>query len=75
MFGEIHRAKHNSMETHEKDLKIGLAIAARHINAYGDKYWPIFERLENDLETKKHRANRLKRRLKFAEIDDDPNLD
>ena len=40
-----------------------LVTLARHIDSYGDKYWPIFERLEGELEDRKSREKRLRSRL------------
>jgi len=54
------------MPIKEEELENGLDIAARYINAYGEKYWPIFERLEKDLETRKSRRLRIMNRLSRA---------
>jgi hypothetical protein len=51
------------MSVQEKDIEVGLATLARHINAYGQKYWPIFERLESELDDQKNRKARIKSRL------------
>jgi len=48
-------------------IEEGLKILARLISAYGEVYWPLFERLEKELEYQNSRQNRLKRYL--------PNLD
>lgn len=51
------------MNAREKDIEVGLATLARHINAYGQKYWPIFERLESELDDQKSRRERINSRL------------
>ena len=44
-------------------IETGLKILARLIAAYGDAYWPLFERLEKEFEHEKTRQNRLERYL------------
>ena len=49
-------------------LKRGLADAVELIEKYGDQYWPIFDRLEQELklrDTKLQRLKKFKRRSKF----------
>lgn len=46
-----------------EDIEKGLRIVAGLIEAYGDAYWPLFDRLENELERRADRAARLRRRL------------
>ncbi|KCZ61460.1 hypothetical protein [Hyphomonas atlantica] len=53
---------------HAKPVTVGdiedvLDIAARVIDKFGYKYWPIFERLEAELECRSSREERLKARL------------
>ena len=50
--------KHRTVS--DEELEIGLGIAARIINRYGDVYWPIFERLEKEREARRARGNRLR---------------
>lgn len=38
---------------------MALRTVARIIERYGDIYWPIFERLENELQMRRSRAARL----------------
>lgn len=45
------------------DIEEGLDIAARVIDKFGYKYWPIFERLEAELESRTDREERLRARL------------
>ncbi len=47
----------------ESELEAGLSTVAKLINAYGEKYWPVFERLEMELETKQFRFLRVESRL------------
>ena len=34
----------------EEEIEDGLNVVARLIDRYGDVYWPVFERLERELE-------------------------
>lgn len=45
------------------DIEEALDIAARVIDKFGYKYWPIFERLEAELESRTSREERLRARL------------
>lgn len=45
------------------DIEEALDIAARVIDKFGYKYWPIFERLEEELESRASREKRLRTRL------------
>lgn len=47
----------------EDELEKGLKTAARLVKTFGDRYWPVFERLEQELEKRHSRAARLQRRL------------
>ena len=52
----------------DAQLKRGLSDAVEVIERYGDQYWPIFDRLEEELklrDSKLDRLKRLKRRSKF----------
>ena len=40
-----------------------LNYAALLVDRYGEKFWPIFERLETELEGRKSRARRIGARL------------
>lgn len=48
----------------DQQIEKALTKVARLIECYGDAYWPIFERLETELEMRQSRAARLKQRLK-----------
>lgn len=48
------------------DIEDALDIAARVIDRFGYKYWPIFERLEQELEQRTSREIRLQSRLERA---------
>ena len=43
----------------ERELEAALHSVAQLVNFYGDKYWPIFERLESELEDMRSRSKRL----------------
>ena len=45
------------------DIEDALDIAARGIDKFGYRYWPIFERLEAELERRMEREDKLKSRL------------
>lgn len=49
----------------EIDSRISVAISsvARLIDYYGDDYWPLLERLENELKMRQSRSSRLSRYL------------
>jgi len=47
----------------EEEIEDGLNVVARLIDRYGDVYWPVFERLERELEQRKSRSARVKSRL------------
>lgn len=46
-------------KTTDRDIEVALRTVARIIERYGDAYWPIFERLENELYARRSRAARL----------------
>ena len=43
----------------DQDIEAALRSVAQLVNAYGDKYWPIFERLEEELEKRSSKSGRL----------------
>lgn len=43
----------------ERELEVALLSVAQLVNSYGEKYWPIFERLEKELEDRRSRSERL----------------
>ena len=43
----------------ERELEVALHSVAQLVSSYGDKYWPIFERLENELDDMRSRSKRL----------------
>ena len=43
----------------ERELEAALHSVAQLVSSYGDKYWPIFERLENELDDMRSRSKRL----------------
>ncbi|KJS36104.1 MAG: hypothetical protein VR74_14080 [Hyphomonas sp. BRH_c22] len=51
------------MAVSDQDLEEALSIAAKMIDLYGYKYWPIFERLEAELEARSDRIKRVQARL------------
>lgn len=56
------------MPTHrhitDRQIEEGLETVALLIDRYGAVYWPVSERLEQELEMRRSRAARLKMRLK-----------
>ena len=50
----------------DKEIEAALHSVALLVNLYGDKYWPIFERLEEELKNRQSKSNRLKQALKGA---------
>ena len=53
------RSRHIS----DQEIEDGLAMLACLIEWYGDVYWPIFDRLENELERRRLRSAQLRARL------------
>ena len=47
-----------------EDLEYGLGVLARIIDTQGDAVWPLFERLERELEDLQSRRERVERRLR-----------
>ena len=47
----------------DQDIEAALRSVAQLVNAYGDKYWPIFERLDDELKKRKTKAERLNKVL------------
>ena len=50
-------------EITDKDIEEGLSILAWLIDRYGDAAWPLFERLEKELESRQKRKTRIQSRL------------
>jgi len=48
----------------EKDIEEGLSLLAWLIDRNGDEAWPLFERLERELESRRERKLRIEFRLK-----------
>lgn len=48
----------------EKEIEEALDLVARLIDWYGDVYWPVFDRLEAELEARTSRTRRLQSRLR-----------
>lgn len=46
-----------------EDLEYGLGVLARIIDTQGDAVWPLFERLERELEDVRSRRERVSRHL------------
>jgi len=47
----------------EQDIEEGLSILAWLIDRHGDAAWPLFERLERELESRQKRKSRIASRL------------
>lgn len=58
----------------DREIEDGLETVALLIKRYGDVYWPVFERLEQELEMRHSRADRLKMRLRKTESIQKPKL-
>ena len=43
----------------EKEIEAALPNIAQLVSKYGDKYWPIFERLEQELDKRRSKTTRL----------------
>ena len=50
----------------EEEIEDGLNVVARLIDRYGDVYWPVFERLERELEDYRSKKSRVYARLKTS---------
>jgi len=50
----------------DADIEAGLNVAARLVERYGEKYWPVFERLEQELDERRSRAARISARLRHT---------
>lgn len=58
----------------DQAIEDGLDTVAVLIERYGDVYWPIFERLERELEMRRSRQARLRLRLKEKDFPARPTL-
>ncbi len=47
----------------DNDIEKALHSVAQLVENYGDKYWPIFERLEQELDNRHSKTKRLTRAL------------
>ena len=47
----------------KQEIEAALHSVAQLVNVYGDKYWPIFERLEKELEVRRSKSIRLTQAL------------
>jgi len=45
------------------ELEQGLDLLAELIDRYGEVYWPIFDRIENELSFRKERSKKLNARI------------
>lgn len=48
-----------------EELEYGLGVLARIIDTQGDAVWPLFERLERELEDVRSRRGRVERHLRI----------
>ena len=51
----------------DQDIEVALRSVAQLVNAYGDKYWPIFERLEDELDKRRSKSKRLSKVLQLRQ--------
>lgn len=56
----------------EQDIERSIRTVASLIDRFGDAYWPILERLEQELESRRSRAARLQRYLRAEASGNDP---
>ena len=63
------------MAVSDQDLEDALGIAAKMIDLYGYKYWPIFERLEAELDARAERIKRVRARLQHGNKCQTPRAD
>ncbi|MEO0751555.1 MAG: hypothetical protein AAFY25_07095 [Pseudomonadota bacterium] len=56
----------------EQDIERSIRTVASLIDRFGDVYWPILERLEHELESRRSRAARLQRYLRAEASGNDP---
>ena len=54
-----------------KEIEAALHSVAQLVNVYGDKYWPIFERLEEELKNRRSKSIRLAQALQETNQDMD----
>lgn len=47
----------------DQEIEDGLDLVAKLIDRYGDVYWPVFDRLERELEQRRSKSARLRARL------------
>lgn len=47
----------------DEDIEEGLSLLAWLIDRHGDAAWPLFERLEKELESRHNRKTRIQSRL------------
>lgn len=55
--------KVQSLPVSNLEIEKALATAAKVIHLYGFKYWPLFERLESELEARHDQHRRVSARL------------
>jgi len=47
------------MALSDRQLERALVVAARVVDLFGQQYWPVFERLESELEARQDRRSRI----------------
>ena len=52
----------------DSDIEKGLVTAAKLVEAYGDDYWPIFEKLEKELDKRQSRVLKVRARLRSRKL-------
>ena len=53
-----------NQQVSDNEIEAALHSVAQLVNVYGDKYWPIFERLEKELDKRRTKSKRLTKALK-----------
>lgn len=51
------------------ELEQGLDLLAELIDRYGEVYWPIFDRLEDEILKRMNKKKKLEARLKLTSMD------
>lgn len=57
----------------DSDIEAAIRTIASVIDRFGDAYWPLLERLEQELQARHSRAARLQRYLRKDDIPFQPN--
>ena len=59
----------------DKEIEVALHSVAQLVNVYGEKYWPIFDRLEEELDKRRSKSKRLAEALLNMDMEGHSNSD